>query len=67
MAEEAFSDAAIQAYLTLKALSGWPLRQRAGIVESLLGRFGPDWSMPDFGTLYRNQKALPVAIAYPPK
>src|SRR5690554_3085756 len=33
---ETFSDAAIQTYLTLKVLFGLPLRQAAGLVESLI-------------------------------
>ena len=38
-----FTDAAIQACLTLKALFGLPLRQTTGLVASLLKLAGLDW------------------------
>ena len=53
--QQAYSDAAIQACLTLKVLFGLPLRQTAGFVESLLKLVGLDWSVPDFSTLCRRQ------------
>ena len=59
-----FTDAAIQACLTLKALFGLPLRQTTGLVESLLKLAGLDWSVPDFSTLSRRQKGLNVATPY---
>jgi Transposase DDE domain len=62
--QQAYSDAAIQACLTIKELFGWPLRQATGFVESLLELIGLDWSVPDFSTLCRRQKTLPVAIPY---
>lgn len=62
--QQAYSDAAIQACLTLKVLFGLPLRQTTGFVESLLELVGLDWSVPDFSTLCRRQKTLPVAIPY---
>jgi len=62
--QQAYSDAAIQACLTLKVLFGLPLRQTTGFVASLLKRVGLDWSVPDFSTLCRRQKALSVAIPY---
>lgn len=46
-----FTDAAIQACLTLKALFGLPLRQTTGMVASLLDLAGLDWPVPDFSTL----------------
>ena len=49
--QQTYSDAAIQACLTLKVLFGLPLRQTTGFVESLLKRVGLDWSVPDFSTL----------------
>jgi hypothetical protein len=61
-----FSDAAIQACLTLKALFGLPLRQATGLVASLLELAGLDWAVPDFSTLSRRQKGLNVAIPYRP-
>ena len=62
--QKAYSDAAIQACLTMKVLFGLPLRQTTGFVESLLELMGLDWSVPDFSTLCRRQKTLPVAIPY---
>ena len=59
-----FSDAAIQVCLTMKVLSGLPLRQTAGFVESLLRLAGLNWKVPDFSTLCRRQKTLNVAIPY---
>ena len=61
-----FTDAAIQACLTLKALFGLPLRQTTGLVASLLELAGLDWPVPDFTTLSRRQKGLSVAIPYRP-
>ena len=61
-----FTDAAIQACLTLKALFGLPLRQTTGLVASLLQLAGLDWAVPDFSTLSRRQKGLNVAIPYRP-
>lgn len=61
-----FTDAAIQACLTLKALFGLPLRQTTGLVASLLELAGLDWAIPDFSTLSRRQKGLNVAIPYRP-
>ena len=60
--QQTYSDAAIQACLTLKVLFGLPLRQTTGFVESLLERVGLDWSVPDFSTLCRRQRTLSVAI-----
>jgi hypothetical protein len=62
--QKTYSDAAIQACLTLKVLFGLPLRQTTGFVESLLKRVKLDWSVPDFSTLCRRQKTLSVAIPY---
>lgn len=59
-----FSEAAIQACLTMKVLFGMPLRQTTGFVESLLRLADLDWKVPDFSTLCRRQKTLNVAIPY---
>jgi hypothetical protein len=59
-----FSDAAIQACLTLKVLFGMPLRQTTGFVASLLGLIGLDWDVPDFSTLCRRQRVLNVSLPY---
>ncbi|MEQ6203605.1 IS5 family transposase [Sulfitobacter sp. HNIBRBA2951] len=62
--QQAYSNAAIQACLTIKVLFGLPLRQTTGFVESLLALTGLEWSVPDFSTLCRRQKTLPVSIPY---
>ncbi len=59
-----YSDAAIQACLTMKVLFGLPLRQTTGFVESLLQLAGVDWAVPDFSTLSRRQRTLKVNIPY---
>ncbi|SNR81066.1 Transposase DDE domain-containing protein [Puniceibacterium sediminis] len=59
-----FSDAAIQACLTLKVLLGLPLRQTTGFVESLLQLVGLDWAVADFSTLCRRQRTLNVSLQY---
>ena len=61
-----FTDAAIQACLTLKALFGLALRQATGLVASLLDLAGLDWAEPDFSTLSRRPSSLNVAIPYRP-
>jgi hypothetical protein len=62
--QQSFSDAAIQTYLTLKALFGLPLRQTTGFVQSLLRLVGLDCATPDFSTLCRRQKTLNVSLSY---
>ena len=62
--QQAYSDAAIQACLTLKTLLGLPLRQATGFVASLLELSGLGWSVPDFSTLSRRQKTFNVTIPY---
>lgn len=61
---ETFSDAAIQACLTLKVLFGLPLRQTVGLVESLIRMAGPDWPVPDYSTLCRRQARIGVQVPY---
>ena len=52
-AQPVYSDAAIQACVTVKILFGLPLRQTTGFVTSLLRLAGLDWPMPDYSTLCR--------------
>ncbi len=47
--QKTYSDAAIQACLTLKVLLGLPLRQATGFVASLLELSGLGWSVPFVG------------------
>ncbi len=56
--KQAYSDAAIQACLTIKVLFGLPLRQATGFVERLLELAGLDWTVPDFSTLCRRQRTF---------
>jgi hypothetical protein len=59
-----YSDAAIQACLTMKVLFGMALRQTTEFVKSLLRLIDLDWAVPDFSTLSRRQKTLKVNIPY---
>ena len=56
-----YNDAAIRTCLKMKVLFGMALRQTKGFVESLIGL---DWTVPDYSTLSRRQKALVVNIPY---
>ena len=58
-----FSDAAVQFCVMVKVLSGLPLRQTTGMVESILSMAGLDWPVPDFSTLSRRQKRITVQIS----
>ena len=51
--QQTFSDAAIQARLTIKVLFGLPLRQTTSFVVSLLKLSGLDWPVPDYSTVER--------------
>ena len=59
-----FTDAAIQAVLTLKVLYQLPLRAAQGMAGSLIRLAGLDWRVPHYSTLSRRQKHLTVAIPY---
>ena len=61
-----FTDAAIQAVLTLKVLYQLPLRAAQGMAGSLIRLAGLDWRVPHLSTLSRRQKDLTVAIPYRP-
>ncbi|MGB3797605.1 MAG: IS5 family transposase [Alteraurantiacibacter sp.] len=60
--QQTFSDAAIQACLTIKVLFGLPLRQTTGFVASLPKLAGLDWLVPDYSTLCRRQRTRPVQL-----
>ena len=62
--QQSFSDAEIQACLTLKVLFGMALQQKTGFVQSLLRLIGLDWSVPDFSTLCGRQKTLNANLPY---
>lgn len=57
-----FSTQAIELCLTLKGLFQLPLRQVAGLAQSLLRLAGLDWPVPDHATLCRHQKNMPVDL-----
>jgi hypothetical protein len=57
-----FSDSAIELCLTLKGLFNLPRRQATGLVASLLKLADLDWAVPDYTTLCRRQKTLPVML-----
>ena len=57
-----FSDSAIELCLTLKGLFNLPLRQATGLVASLRRPADLDWPVPDYTTLCRRQKTLPVML-----
>ncbi|EKU82748.1 hypothetical protein HMPREF9710_01977 [Massilia timonae CCUG 45783] len=63
---QAFSDEAIQFCLSIKCLFNLPLRQAMGMAQSLLKLAGLDWQVPDFSTVSRRQKYLPVTIGAQP-
>ena len=65
--QSVFSDASIQACLTLKGVFELPLRQTTGMVASLLKMAGLDWLVPDFSTLSWRQKTLLVEIPCHPR
>ena len=62
-----FSDAAIQAVLTLKVLCQLPLRAAQGMAGSLIQLAGLDWRVPHYSTLLGRQKDLTVVIPYRPR
>jgi hypothetical protein len=62
--QQAYTDEAIQACLTIKVLFGLPLRQTTGFVESLLELAGLNWTVPNLSTLCRRRRTLSVAIPF---
>jgi len=61
-ASRAYSDRAIEICLSLRLLFRLPLRQTEGFVRSLLCQAGLSLPIPDYTTLCRRQKALPVRL-----
>lgn len=57
-----YTDAAIQAILTLKVLFKLVLRKARGLVSSLLKLLALDWPVPCFSTVSRRQVTLTVKI-----
>ena len=59
-----FTDAAIQAVLTLNVLYQLPLRAAQGMAGSLIRLAHLDWQVPHYSTLSRRQRDLTVTIPY---
>ena len=57
-----YSDLAIQCVLTLRAVYHLPLRATEGFARSILGLMGLDLDVPDYSTLCRRAKALPITL-----
>lgn len=62
--QQAYTDAAIRACLTIKVLFGLTLRQTTWCVESLLELAGLNWKTPNFSTLCRRQRILLISIPF---
>jgi hypothetical protein len=61
--ERTYSESIIQCCLLLKINYGLKLRQSTGFIQSLFMLMGKsDYAVPDYSTLCRRQKSLPVAI-----
>jgi len=46
------------------SISAMPIRQKTGLVQSLLRLAGLGWTVPDFSTLCRRQRSLNVSLPY---
>jgi IS5 family transposase len=57
-----YSDLAIQALLTLKAVFSLPLRQTQGLAQSVLQLMASDLPIPTYSTLSRRAEGLAVAL-----
>ena len=62
--QQNFSDAAIQACLTLKVTFRLPLRKTTGFMQSLWQLIGLNWVVPDFSTLCHRQRTLRLSLPY---
>ncbi len=65
-ASRTYSDKALEVCLSLRVLLRLPLRQCEGFVRSLLDRVGLSLPVPDYTTLSRGQKQLPVRLPVRP-
>ncbi|KAA6332029.1 hypothetical protein EZS27_019429, partial [termite gut metagenome] len=62
--EQTYSDSIIRCCLLLKINYGLKLRQSTGFIQSLFFLMGKaHFVVPDYSTLCRRQKSLPVAIS----
>ena len=65
-ASRTYSDKALEVCLSLRVLLRLPLRQCEGFVRSLLDMVGLSLPVPDYTTLSRRQKQLPVRLPVRP-
>ena len=66
-ATDTYSDRAVEVCLSLRALLRLPLRQCEGLVRSLLEMAALPLPVPDYTTLCRRQKRLPVTLPVRPR
>ena len=62
--QQTFSDATIQACLTIEVPFGLPPRQTTGLAASPLWLAGLGWPVPDYSTLCRGQRTPTVHLPY---
>ena len=65
-AQYRYSDRAIETALTLRLIYHLPLRQTQGFVASILQLMGLDLSVPDYSTLSRRHRHVPVDVPIQP-
>ncbi len=66
-ASDTYSDKAVETCLALRVLLKLPLRQCEGLVLSLLQMAALSLPVPDYSTLCRRQKQLPVTLPVHPR
>ena len=64
--QRTYSDLAITAALTLRAVFRLRLRQTEGLVGSILNLLGVELAVPDHSTLSRRAKIVRLPVARPP-
>jgi hypothetical protein len=60
--KKTYSDRAIETILTIGSLNRYPLRMLSGYIESLFKLMNIDLQVPDYTTLSRRMKKLPVEL-----
>ena len=66
-ASRSYSDKAIEICLSLRVLLKLPLRQTQGFVRSVMRLAGVSLPVPDYTTLCRRQRSLPVGLPVRPR
>jgi hypothetical protein len=66
-ASQTYSDRAVETCLALRLLLKLPLRQCQGLVHSLMQMASLSLPVPDYSTLSRRQKHLPVSLPVRPR